>query len=76
MDAWEYLLDLTIRRNTNAVMFKTAGFIKRQFGRVLSILDWLGGLSYRGWVATKHGLAHMAHGLKSLFRDGKWVVKH
>lgn len=28
-NSFEFLLDLTIRRDTNAVMFKTAGFTKR-----------------------------------------------
>ena len=69
-----YLLDLTLRRDINAVMFKTAGFSKRQFGRFMSVMDYLGGLTYHGWVEAKHGLKHMVHGLKALMSDGKWVV--
>ena len=74
-DALEYFLDMTFRMDSNAVMFKTAGFTKRQFQRVLSSLEWFGVKSWYAWQATKHGVSHMCHGLKTLFRDGKWVVK-
>jgi hypothetical protein len=57
-------------------MFKIAGFTKRQYHRVLSLISWFGGKSWIAWVALKHGVAHMIHGLKTLFKDGKWVVKH
>jgi len=57
-------------------MFKTAGFTKRQYRRVLSCIDWFGGKTWIAWQAVKHGVAHMMHGLKALFKDGKWVVKH
>ena len=64
----EYILDITLRRNTNAVMFKTAGFVKRQFGRMISFLSWFGDKSWYAWEATKHGVGHMIHGLKTLFK--------
>ena len=75
-DFGEFLLDLTFRRDTNAVMFKIAGFTKRQFNRLITILDFFCGKSWIAWQATKHGVAHMVHGLKTLGKDGKWVVKH
>lgn len=56
-------------------MFKVAGFTKRQFGRMLTFLDWFGNKSWVVWVAVKHGVAHMCHGLKALAKDGKWAVK-
>lgn len=70
-----FFLDLTFNRNSDAVMFKVAGFTKRQFGRMLTFLEWFGGKSWVVWVAVKHGVAHMCHGLKCLFKDGKWAVK-
>jgi hypothetical protein len=57
-------------------MFKTAGFLKRQYGRLTSFLDWFGGKSYWAWVTAKEGVHHMIHGLQVLFKDGKWAVKH
>lgn len=69
-------MDLTFRGDTNAVMFKIAGFTKRQYARVMSSLEWLGIKSWHAYQATKHGVKHMCHGLKTLFKDGKWVVKH
>ena len=57
-------------------MFKTAGFIKRQASRTFNILAWVFGKSWVIWQATKHGVSHMVHGIKTLFKDGKWVVKH
>lgn len=73
-DALQFLYDLTIQRNNNAVMFKTAGFTKRQFSRLLFGLEWFGSKTWVVWVAVKHGVAHMCHGLKNLAKDGKWVV--
>ena len=75
-NAFEFFLDLTFRGDTNAVMFKTAGFTKRQAGRALAFAQWFGAKAWYAWDALKHGLAHMAHGMKALFKDGKWVVKH
>jgi len=74
-DFGEFLLDMTFRGDINAVMFKIAGFTKRQTNRLITALLWLEGKLWIGWVATKHGVLHMAHGLKALFKDGKWVVK-
>ena len=56
-------------------MHKIAGFTKRQVSRTLNLLEWIGGKSWYAWQATKHGVAHMAHGMKALFKDGKWAVK-
>ena len=75
-DFGEFLLDLTLRGNVNAVMFKVAGFTKRQFFRVINLMDWLLGKTWNAWQATKHGVSHMIHGLKTLGKDGKWVVQH
>lgn len=75
-DFGEFLLDLTLRGNINAVMFKVAGFTKRQAYRAFNLVDWLLGQTWSIWQAIKHGVKHMIHGLKALANDGKWVVKH
>lgn len=72
----EFFLDMTFRQDSSAVMFKVAGFTKRQFNRGMVALQWFGAKSWVAWQATKHGVAHMVHGLKTLFKDGKWAVKH
>ena len=74
-DSFEFLLDMTFRGDIDAVMFKVAGFTKRQVSRTLSLMNWLGQKSYYTYDAIKHGLIHMGHGLKNLAKDGKWVVK-
>ena len=61
--------------NENAVIFKTSHFLKRNFGRLVTVLDYLGHKSYVIGVAIKHGVIHTIHGFKALFKDGKWAVK-
>ena len=48
-DTLEFLLDMTIRGNVNAVMFKVAGFTKRQVNRMCTMLNWFGGKSWVAW---------------------------
>jgi hypothetical protein len=57
------------------VIWKTAGFCKRNW---LRFLDYAGRTEYLLWKVgkgVKHGVQHMAHGLKNIFRDGRWLVK-
>ena len=63
------------RWNENALIFRSSHFIKRQFGRLVTVLDFANHLFWKSWVALKHGIIHTAHGFKALFRDGKWAVK-
>jgi hypothetical protein len=57
------------------VIFRTSHFLKRNFGRLVTILDYLGHKTYVLGVAIKHGAIHTWHGFKALFKDGKWAVK-
>jgi hypothetical protein len=49
-------------------MFKTSAFIKRQLARSIIFVHV--------YDSVKHGLLHVGHGLKAIFKDGKWAVKH
>lgn len=73
-DTLAFACDVAALRE-NAVMYKTAHFMKRNFGRLITFLQYVEAKSWVGWVALKHGLKHMAHGLKTLFKDGTWAVK-
>ena len=45
----QFLLDLTFRGDIDAVMFKVAGFTKRNVERTLNLMKWLGAKTYNGW---------------------------
>ena len=64
-----------VRWNENALIFRTSHFLKRNWGRFWTVLDFIEHYSWVAWVALKHGVIHTAHGFKALFKDGKWAVK-
>jgi len=66
-DAIEYLQDFRHGRD-KAIMFKTSAFIKRQLARSIILVHV--------YDSVKHGILHVGHGLKAIFKDGKWAVKH
>lgn len=72
-DTYKYLSDILVL-DKYAVMWKTSEFTKRNF---LRLLDLCGNFEYflrRTGKAIAHGAAHVLHGLKGIFKDGRWLV--
>ena len=65
-DFIEYSKDLIYMRE-NAFIFKTAAFVKRNWGRLVYGFSVI---NEKFW----HGLYHMTAGLKQLYREGAWAV--
>lgn len=64
-DTFAYATDLVTGR-VNEVMWKTSGFLWRRISnlRVLVII----------WDLIKHGIHVTVHGMKELYREGKWAI--
>ena len=73
-DFVNYLIDILFMR-TDALIFKTAGFCKRNWLRTLNVLSNVEYYLRHAGHALWHGVLHMIHGLKSLVRDGRWLVE-
>jgi hypothetical protein len=73
MGTCSYLLDVIMMRQ-QPVIWKTANFCKRNW---LRFLDYAGRTEYVLWKVgkgIKHGVMHMVHGLKHIFKDGRWLL--
>lgn len=71
-DLLSYALDILCMRKRH-VIGKTAAFCKRNWIRFVNAalqVEFTLGKVKNGVV---HGLKHMAHGLKSIFKDGIWL---
>jgi hypothetical protein len=64
-DTFAYVLDLFSGR-VNEVMWKTSAFLWRRIYnlRVLLVI----------WDLIKHGVHVTVHGMKELYREGKWAI--
>lgn len=72
-DTVNYALDIIMLRQ-QPVIFKTAAFIKRNWLRFTDICGRTEFILRKVGKGIKHGVQHMAHGLKGIFKDGKWLV--
>lgn len=73
-DTTEYFKDIIFLRK-DPLAFKSAAFIKRNFNRFCKIAGEVEYKLYKVWVAVKHGVVHMGHGLRDLGKDGVWAAR-
>lgn len=71
-DTFNFLGDIVFMRK-NALMYKTAAFIKRNWLVFLGICGRVEYQTLKLWKAISHGVAHMAHGMKEIGKDGFWL---
>lgn len=71
-DTINFVLDILCMRKSH-VIFKTAAFCKRNWIRTVNAALQLEYILCKVKHGVVHGLKHMAHGLKSLFKDGMWL---
>lgn len=73
-DTRDFAIDL-LSGNQNAVMFKSAAFIKRKVKRTKARVYKTEQMTIKVWEIIKHGVQHTIHGLKDFGRDSKWLIQ-
>jgi len=73
-DSVSFAQDL-LKGDTNAVMFKVAGNLKRQLQRLRTIIYFVEKYTISIKNALVEGFHHTVHGLKVFGKDSKWLIE-
>lgn len=71
-DTFNFVMDVIFLRE-KAIMYKTAAFIKRNWLVFVGICGRCEYMTLKVFSAIKHGVAHMAHGMRDIAHDGFWL---